>query len=328
MLRLEFSAVDLGRVRVASAPHPLWELILSINSLQSPGLPSRYWGWRAAVRDAGARDEGDRRVLAAATALVPAIGNFPDFLTPPIGSGDVEAHLDTILALPRRLLREDLDRTFRRLPSPPRWARDLHRHGRLDGVVEVLRRSHALLVGPVGRLDRQQVEAERARYARLLLDGGTDRLLENLHSSIRWRNPVLEGDYPVDRTIALDGRGLVVTPAHFCWDAPVTFIDPGQPPMLVVPTKAGSPHITATPETACEPEDRLGRLLGTTRARMLGALTAEGSTTELAHRLDVTLAAVSQHAKVLREAKLIVTARFGTSVRHALTPLGRELLRG
>ena len=104
----------------------------------------------------------------------------------------------------------------------------------------------------------------------------------------------------------------------------MTFIDPAQPPMLVVPTKADNPHIMVTPET----EDQLGRLLGTTRARMLGALTAEGSTTEPAHRLDVTLAAVSQHAKVLREAKLIVTTRFGTSVRHALTPLGRELLQG
>jgi DNA-binding transcriptional ArsR family regulator len=328
MLRLEFSAADLGRVRVASSPHPMWELVLSINSLQSPQLPPRYWSWRADIRDAGRREAGTGRLLTAATALVPASGNFPDFLTPPIGAGDVETHLDTILSLPQRQLREDLSRTFKRLPTPPPWARNLYQEARLEGVVTVLRRSHALLVEPARRLGVVQVEAERARYARLLLDGGTDRLLENLHPSVRWRNSVLEGDYPMDWTIRLEGRGLVVTPTHFCWGAPVTFIDPDQPPMLVVPTEADNPGASLTAELAGQAEDSLGRLLGATRARMLGALRADGrSTTELANRLDVTQAAVSQHAKVLREAKLIVTARFGPSVRHALTPLGRNLLQ-
>ncbi len=98
MLRLEFSAVDLGRVRVANAAHPLWELILSIQSLQSPKLPSRYWEWRAGVCRAGRASEENRRLLAAAAALVPASGNFPDFLTPAIEGPDVEAHLDAILS--------------------------------------------------------------------------------------------------------------------------------------------------------------------------------------------------------------------------------------
>ncbi len=43
-------------------------------------------------------------------------------------------------------------------------------------------------------------------------------------------------------------------------------------------------------------------------------------------RLDVTPAAVSQHAKVLRDANLITSSRSGPAVRHALTPLGRAML--
>jgi DNA-binding transcriptional ArsR family regulator len=324
MLRLEFSAADLARVRVASAPHPSWELILAINSLQVPDLPPRYWSWRRAVEHTRRTDHGHGRVLMAAAALVPASGNFPDFFTPPIGDRDVGRHLDTILSAPRNQLREDLSRTARTRPAVPRWARDLYRNGRSEGIVEVLRAAYPLLVEPVDRLATQHVEAGRARYARLLLEGGTDHLLANLHPAIRWRSPVLEGDYPVDRTIDLAGRGLVVTPAYFCWGAPVTFIDADQPPMLVVPHEATEqPGSISTGHV----EDRLGKLFGSTRARLLAELSIAGSTGELAARLNVTQAAVSQHTKVLREARLIVTARAGMSVRHSLSPLGRDLLQ-
>ncbi|WP_405922213.1 winged helix-turn-helix domain-containing protein [Streptomyces sp. NBC_00122] len=56
-------------------------------------------------------------------------------------------------------------------------------------------------------------------------------------------------------------------------------------------------------------------------------MAAEGcSTTELARRLNVSVAAASQHATVLRNANLITTSRRGKSVVHTITPLGAELL--
>ncbi|MGW0534880.1 hypothetical protein [Streptomyces sp. NPDC003032] len=67
-------------------------------------------------------------------------------------------------------------------------------------------------------------------------------------------------------------------------------------------------------------------LLGRTRAAALH-VTAEGRTTsELARRLNVTAAAASQHATVLRNTDLI-TSRRGGSVLHLITPLGPALLR-
>lgn len=60
---------------------------------------------------------------------------------------------------------------------------------------------------------------------------------------------------------------------------------------------------------------------------LLAELAIARSTSELAARLNVTQAAVSQHTKTLREARLIVTARAGMSVRHSLSPLGRQLLQ-
>jgi hypothetical protein len=326
MLYLEFTAADLGRVRVAGALHPLWELILSINSLQAPQLPPRYWSWRSDTLRVGRAEEEAKRGLAAAATLVP-LGDFPDFLTPAIAELDIEAHYEAIAAVPKQEMRADLVRTFARRGAPPRWARDLHSHGRMDGVVTVLRRSHALLTRPESKQMHSSVELDRARYARHLLDGGAERLLENLHPSIRWRSSVLECDYPVDRHVNLAGRGLTVLPAYFCWGQPVTFIHPENPPILVVPTSADLPGSGPADETD-EVVDRLAGLVGVTRARMLHELTVAASTTEIAVRLGISAAAVSQHTRVLREAKLVVTARFGKSVRHVLTPLGTRLLRG
>jgi DNA-binding transcriptional ArsR family regulator len=58
------------------------------------------------------------------------------------------------------------------------------------------------------------------------------------------------------------------------------------------------------------------------------ASVADGcTTTELAHRAGVSLAAASQHAAVLRGAGLIASRRQGSAVLHVLTPLGAELLQ-
>jgi DNA-binding transcriptional ArsR family regulator len=257
---------------------------------------------------------------------VPVAGNFPDFFTPPLVETDVEAHWDAILSLPKQAMRDDLCRTFRRYPAPP-WAYRLYEDGRLGEVVGVLRDYHELVVEPSWREMYQQVETDRARYARRLLAGGVEGLLQGLHSSIRWRNPVLEADYPVDLTVDLAGRGLVLVPAHFCWGAPVTFIDGDQPPMLVCPS-GDEVRGSIGPGSIDDGIDRLGSLLGATRARLLTELTTSGTTTELARRLDISQAAISQHTRVLREAGLVTTCRFGSAVRHALTPLGHNLLRG
>lgn len=59
-----------------------------------------------------------------------------------------------------------------------------------------------------------------------------------------------------------------------------------------------------------------------------GLTIVPATTTALAARLAVSLAAVSQHTKVLREMGLLTTSRVGPAVRHGLTPLGHRLLDG
>lgn len=72
----------------------------------------------------------------------------------------------------------------------------------------------------------------------------------------------------------------------------------------------------------------LGPLLGRTRAAVLAGVRDPATTTALAERVGVSLAAASQHATVLRNAGLVHTTRIGIAVLHSLTPLGRALLDG
>jgi DNA-binding transcriptional ArsR family regulator len=71
----------------------------------------------------------------------------------------------------------------------------------------------------------------------------------------------------------------------------------------------------------------LAALVGRNRAAVLRTIADGCSTTELADRVGISLAAASQHASILRDAGLITTHRQGSAVLHVLTPLGVELLR-
>ncbi|MBM7439248.1 DNA-binding transcriptional ArsR family regulator [Streptomyces sp. HB132] len=192
----------------------------------------------------------------------------------------------------------------------------------LGRLMSTLRAYHRAAVEPYWPHIRASVEADRAVRGRALLDGGADELLATLPPMIRWRAPVLEADYPVDRELRLDGRGLLLQPSFFCRGTPVVYRDPDLPPVLVYPvTHPGAP-------TAAGPGPWLGRLVGHTRSAVLRAIDSGCTTSELARRTGVSLASASQHACVLREAGLVRTLRHGGSVLHTLTPLGSELLRG
>jgi hypothetical protein len=312
MLRIRFTEADLARVRVASGPHPMWESVLSINGLQYHSLPSRYWGWRDAVGE-------HRDTLSAAYSIVPASGNFADFLTPSAPATGIDEQFDAIRRVPRDVVRRDLARTYPASVPPPEWAVRLYDGGRLEPVVDSLQRYHDTAVRPVWDAVQAGVEQARYRLTALLLNAGVEGMLSGLHTSIRWRAPILEADYLTDQTLDLGGRGLLVVPSYFCFGAPVTFIDGDLPPTLVLP-------IQPDDEPAGD-LDAVVRLLGPTRANILACLESGASTSGLATRLGVSPGSISQHAKVLRSSGLITTTRFGHSVHHALTPLGRAVLR-
>ncbi|MEU8763977.1 helix-turn-helix domain-containing protein [Streptomyces sp. NPDC048659] len=322
MLRIHFSGNDLAGVRMAAQPDVLWETILSFHRLRDRRGPMVYGEWRSEAR---VRLGAETRLLA---ALVPGRGYFPDFLTPPQGVLGVDEGLDAIRATPPGRIHAELallGATRAGRPAVPAALRALAEGASepLGRLVGALRGYHRAAVEPYWSHVRARVEADRALRGRALLDGGAEELLDSLPPMLRWRSPVLEADYPVERDVHLDGRGLLLQPSYFCRGTPVVLRDPGLPPVLVYPVT----HSEAP--TVREPGlPSLAKLVGHTRSAVLSAIGEGGTTSELARRAGVSLASASQHAGVLREAGLVTTLRHGNAVLHTLTPLGAALLGG
>jgi DNA-binding transcriptional ArsR family regulator len=332
MLRIIFSGDDVARTRVAPAADPVWELVLSLHLLQGGADPALS-GWRRRVHGALRRDglAGEMRLL---LALNPPRGYFPDFLTPFESVGGLGAGLEAIRSTPTRLMRRDLDilAAENALPSE---AIGLAR-GQVDTVRHLtssMERYLELALRPVWDRVQAAVESDRARRARALLDGGADGLLTSLRPTVRWDGSVLDiPNYPADRELDLQGRGLLLIPSFFCARTPVALLDSDLPPVLVYPVeRLGRPRAPGG-ETAVgaagSGRDALSALLGRTRANVLEVAADGGSTGEIARRLRISPAAASQHTTVLRNAGLLVSHRHRNTVRHTLTPLGRAMLNG
>ncbi|MFE7134152.1 ArsR/SmtB family transcription factor [Streptomyces sp. NPDC057638] len=323
MLRIHFTGEDLAKVRMAARPDVLWETILSFHRLRERRRAQMFGEWRTETR---ARLNGETSLL---SALVPPRGYFPDFLTPPDGAAGLDSGLQAIRDTPCERLHDEVSlATAGRLTERPGRVAGLSegRPGAIARLVGVVRSYYHAAIEPYWGQIQAQVEADRALRGRALLDGGTGELLDSLPPVLRWRAPVLESDYPVDRELRLNGRGLLLQPSFFCRGTPVVYRDADLPPILVYPAAhAPDPALGEPAGAALAPS--LGRLVGHTRSAVLQAIRYGCTTSELARRAGVSLASASQHAAVLRDAGLVLTLRHGNAVLHTLTPLGAALLR-
>jgi DNA-binding transcriptional ArsR family regulator len=322
-LRVHFTAADLACVRMAQGPDPAWETVLSAHLLRKTEGRGAFDVWRRQAR-VRLRHLPPRQ-LRLIRQLAPPFGPTPDFLTPVQAGPDLDSGIETILSTPKHRLRAELSV----LEDGPGVARDLF-DGTPSAVAELgeaLRGYHRAAVAPSWSQIHALVDAERAEGSRGLLDQGVDGLLHSLRPTFRWSPPVLEADYPYDRDLHLNGRGVLLIPSMFCWRTPVTYVDPELPPVLVYPVAPGIGWWTTpsgTPDT--KPGDALARLLGATRAAALRVIEDGCNTAELARRIGVSPPTASQHAAVLREARLIASVRRGNRMLHTLTPLGTGLL--
>ncbi|MER5882347.1 helix-turn-helix domain-containing protein [Streptomyces sp. NPDC001941] len=324
MLRIHFSGDDLAAVRMAPRPDVMWETVLSFHRLRDRRGAVVFGEWRTETRR---RLNGETRLL---SALIPPRGYFPDFLTPAEGVHGLDAGLQAVRATPPARLHAELTLLGRdrlRPAAPPTRLASLAEGGpeAMSRLVGALRSYHRAAIEPYWPQVQARVEADRAVRGRALLDGGAEELLARLPPMLRWRAPYLECDYPVDRELRLDGRGLLLQPSYFCRGTPCVHRDPGLPPVLVYPVTHTDAPVHREPA-----RPSLGKLVGHTRSTVLAAIGRGhgGTTSELARRAGISLASASQHACVLREAGLVVTLRHGNAVLHTLTPLGAALLQG
>ena len=259
-------------------------------------------------------------------SLLPPDGYIVDFITPPPGSPlmRIEDEVEIIRRTPARQVRKEIE-IFKRQHGNrlPAAVEPLLRHpqrevGRLaDTMAEYWERA----VAPQWPRILALLSADLRHRATRLTEEGPAGLFDGLHRSISFEGEWLHIDQAWQGTVELRGEGLLLVPTVFSWERPsVISVEPWQP-TLIYPAR-GVALLWESPEAAPE----LAGLIGGTRARILNAVDAPRSTTELAAQLGLTPGAVSQHLAVLAKAGLVVRRRERRVVLYARTELGDQLV--
>ncbi|MDX2708936.1 winged helix-turn-helix domain-containing protein [Streptomyces sp. PA03-6a] len=258
-------------------------------------------------------------------------GYVPDFLSPhPSGpSPTVEEELDRVRATPPDRVLGELKALREGRPCnglagselPPGVRRAMARGGGhvARQVAEELRRYWDLAFAPHWPDARAALDAEVDRCAGVLARQGAAGLFNSLHPGIRWAGGTLHVESRFSVGLAVP---LVVVVPSLVSGAPGVVVDPvrggRRPPMVAYPVR-DRPAAPAAPST------ELARLLGPTRAGLLGALARPASTTQLAARHFLSAATVSYHLGVLHQAGLVTRSRSGRTVLYRRTPAGSRL---
>jgi DNA-binding transcriptional ArsR family regulator len=326
--RIHFTADDLARIQVGATLGPLAETVMAVSLLTCPQQPrARLSEWRGQVRD---RVTPRMRPL---TALIPPGGKGVDLCTLTGEAPTIEQGVRALLNVPREHLLVEMEYTDRRTRLPAAaWA--MAETGARQELADATQAAYQALVQPYWTRIRACLHAEQAARSRTLAREGAGRLLASLQSQrIRWRPPVLEIGMPGDVELELRGQGIALIPSVFVGKNPSLHENPNdedEVPRLILPAAddvIGRARLWDPPRSQGAALAALAALVGRNRAAVLQSIADGCTTTELARRAGVSLAAASQHATVLRGAGLIATRRQGGTVLHVLTPLGAELLQ-
>jgi DNA-binding transcriptional ArsR family regulator len=325
-MRIHFSRGDLARTSVAAGPDPMWELVNSLQMLQGRYGRTVFDPWRREVTDRLHQSHLAEQVRARLFPIAPHAAYFPDLLTPPEAALGVDEGIETILSTPRPRLGAELS-LLNPTPGAASWLADLGvgRAKALTALGDTLRGYHHNAIAPYWSRLRVWIDNDLALRRQATRDGGVERLLTTFRPMMRWQPPILElRDHPSDRDVHLDGRGLLLIPSYFCWQHPITIFDPNLPQIVVYPVDHDVSWLQTTSRRATNRP--LARLLGDTRAAVLRAAHGGCTTSDLAHRLGMSPAAISHHIGILRDTGLIASQRTANTVHHTLTPLGAALL--
>ncbi|MFD5468191.1 ArsR/SmtB family transcription factor [Kitasatospora sp. NPDC127059] len=321
MLELRFTVPDVARTRLTVSP--LDQILggtagVQYRCVSATSVRDRWWR--------GARRHVPHRAAPFLELVNAGPGVLPDFLAVSIDSCHrrLVDELDVILAVTEDSLCQDLA-LYGNGPDLPAVVRDLRDGGprRLrqvtDGIWALFRSCFASDWPDIQRA----LTADIAGLSRAAAEVGTGAMLEAVHPGAVWRaDGVLRiPAHALHDRFALDGQGLELRPNFFLTSVAAA-LDGRQPAALLYPVRVPPPD----PGTVRK-ADGLVLLVGATRARALRSIgLGPCTTTLLGERIGLSPASASAHATALRAAGAITTERVGTEVRHALTPLGQDLL--
>lgn len=229
-----------------------------------------------------------------------------EFLSPP-PSGPDTSPADQLAAVRRtpsaqvaaQLAGPDVD--ARALPADPRSARDL-----IADQLDIAWR--AVLADRWPQL-RALLRADIAHRSGKLAEGGVGLMVAGLGPQLRMVHRTDADAIAVTNTaratVPLDRRGLLLVPSAFTWPrCGVIAIPPWQPSVLYPARGLATPTSRAGPAALAE-------VVGRTKAALLAALDRPSSTSDLARRLALAPATVSEHLLALRNGGLLTATRRG-----------------
>jgi DNA-binding transcriptional ArsR family regulator len=115
----------------------------------------------------------------------------------------------------------------------------------------------------------------------------------------------------------------LLIPSAFTGPGPLTRVMPPDPPQLAYPARGIGTLWESRPVARA---DAIAAVLGRTRTLLLAELEVPASTTELARRIGLSPAGVSQYLTAMRDAGLVSAHRAGRSVLYARTSVAESLL--
>jgi DNA-binding transcriptional ArsR family regulator len=319
VIRIHFTAEDLGRTRFLPEPAPLTELKLALVTLHRRDAAPRFDRWRRAALT---------RFPESARPLCELVATFSGSMSTICVCGDIDEALDIAQSLTRDQSRRVTSiwlggRSARAIPSWLHAAADGDRDIR-DTVIRACSSAYAAVLRPHWPAICASHHTEIARHGRRQARQGTVDMLTNLVPGARWHATgdaaCLEIDTPHHQEIRLQGRGLALAPSAFWAGRPLLAGGPDEPNLLVYPS-----HTPALLQIGPD-DDPLAGILGPTRAAVLRLLGCPTVTKDIARRLGISAASASEHTTALRAARLVSSQRAGKAVLHHATPLGLDLI--
>jgi DNA-binding transcriptional ArsR family regulator len=317
--RFVFSIDAVLHVRFGISP--LGEVARAARAIAVPVRDTSHFVWlkqRRTVLEALYRDHD----LSALLVLLQERDHMPAFLTlPPSGPlVHIDQELTQVRHAPPQEVREEVERALEGRHVNDRTQRVLRAADASGRLADALAAVWRMLLEPSWPTIRELLERDIAHRARLLAEGGLARLFEDLAPIVSLRGHELHVRKRTTATIELGAKGLLLTPSAFIAPQVATRLEP---PALVYPAR-GAAALVATPPAEGGPA--LSRLIGSTRAEILGLLEEPSTTTTLAHRLRRSPGNVGDHLAVLRSAGLVARRRTGRQVLYWRTPLGQATL--
>ncbi|HET6658577.1 MAG TPA: DUF5937 family protein [Rubrobacter sp.] len=330
MIIIPLSTEDLTKVRIA--PSPLWETVTSFGVLLHQGRHTVHAPWAARARRVLPGTD-----LSALVAAMCVAGRCPDFLTPPpdISAANFGEEIERLRTTPPEVVHEEVE-AFVRVEKEQfgllatEKVRLLENYvgdpeGSLKRLVDELRGYHDLAIAPYWPRIQEHLEGDTLKRGQALALGGVEALLSGLHPKVSYGGGALELDKAYEAVVEPAGRGITLVPCVFAWPRVEVLVQPGYRPTLAYgPRGVANLWSSSSPArngTAMEAALSAGRA-----AVLKGLLPAPRTTTELAHQLRLSPAAVSAHLLRLKAAELVEAHRSGKRVYYRLSCAGESLL--